>query len=50
MSTIGNIIVGDPDPDSQDPLVFEPPGSGSVSQRYRSGSFLFLIKVLSGLK
>ncbi len=33
-----------------DPHVFEPPGS--VSQRYGSGSgsFLFLIKVLSGLK
>ncbi len=37
--------VGDPDPD-----VFGPPGSGSISQRYRSGSFPFLIKVLSGLK
>jgi hypothetical protein len=36
--------VGDPDLD-----VFGPPGSGSVSQRW-SRSFLFLIKVLSGLK
>ncbi len=40
--------VGDPDP--QDPNVFGHPGSGSISQRYRSGSFPFLIKVLSGLK
>jgi hypothetical protein len=40
------ISVGDPDP--QDPHVFRPPGSGSVIQR--SGSFPFLIKVLSGLK
>jgi hypothetical protein len=38
--------VGDLGP--QDPLVFRPPGSGSVSQR--SGSFLFRIKVLSRLK
>ncbi len=39
--------VGDPDlePDSH---VFGPPGS--ISQRYGSGSFSFLIKVLSGLK
>ncbi len=37
--------VGDPDPH-----VFGPPGSGSISQRYGSGSFSFLIKVLSGLK
>ncbi len=29
--------VGDPDP--QDPHVFEPPGSGSISQMYGSGSF-----------
>jgi hypothetical protein len=30
-----------PDPDPQDPHVFGPPGSGSgsISQRYRSGSF-----------
>jgi hypothetical protein len=36
------------------PHVFGPPGSGSISQRSgsgsRSGSFPFLIKVLSGLK
>jgi hypothetical protein len=40
--------VGDPDP--QNPHVFGPPGSRSINQRYRSGSFPFLIKVLSGLK
>ncbi len=39
--------VGDPDP--QDPHVFGPPGSGSISRRYGSGSFSFLIKVLGGL-
>ncbi len=33
-----------------DPHVFGPPGTGSISQRYGSGSFPFLIKVLSGLK
>ncbi len=41
--------VGDPDPDTQDPHVFGPPGSGSISQRCGScsgsGSFPFLIKV-----
>jgi hypothetical protein len=37
--------VGDPDPH-----VFRPPGSGSIRQRYGSGSFPFLIKVLRGLK
>jgi hypothetical protein len=44
-----NSSVGDPDP--QDPHVFGPPGSGSISQRYGSGSgsFFFLIKVLSGI-
>ncbi len=43
-------IVADPDP--PDPYVFGPAGSGSVSQRYGSGSgsFPFLIKLLSGLK
>ncbi len=35
--------VGDPDP--EDPPFFGPPGSGSNSQRYGSGSFPFLIKV-----
>jgi hypothetical protein len=40
------------DPDSQDPHVFGPPGSGSIRQRYGSGSrsFAFLINVLGGLK
>ncbi len=41
--------VGDPDPDlhPQDLHVFGPLGSGSISQRYGSGSFPFLIKMLS---
>ncbi len=30
--------VADPDPDPPDPHVFGPPGSGSTSQRYGSGS------------
>jgi hypothetical protein len=38
----------------RDPDVFGPPGSGSTSQRYGSGSgtgsFIFPINVLSGLK
>jgi hypothetical protein len=38
--------VGDPDPDPQDLHVFGPPGS--VSQRYGSGPFPFLEKVLGG--
>jgi hypothetical protein len=35
--------VGDPDPepDPQDPHAFGPPGSGSMSQRYGSGSLSF---------
>ncbi len=37
------------DPDSQAPHVFGPPGSGSIRQRYRSGSFPFLVNVLGGL-
>ncbi len=41
---IPNASVGDPDPH-----VFRPPGYGSISQRYGSGSFPFLIKVLSRL-
>ncbi len=40
--------VGEPDPDPQDPHVFGPPGTGSISQMY--GSCPFLINVLSGLK
>ncbi len=46
---IASPSVGDPDSH-----VFGPPGSGSISRRYGygfgSGSFPFLIKVLSGLK
>ncbi len=45
--------VGDPDPEP-DSHVFGPTGSGSISQRYESGScsgsFTFLINVLSRLK
>jgi hypothetical protein len=41
-----------PDPFPEDPYVFGPPGSASGfdSHKYgsRSGSFLFLIQVLSG--
>ncbi len=36
--------VGEPDPD-----VFEPPGSGSISQRFGSGSCPYLIKMLKAL-
>jgi hypothetical protein len=39
------ISVADPDrnsdPDPSDPYVFGPPGSGSISQRYGSGSVSF---------
>jgi hypothetical protein len=42
---IAKSSVGDPVPD-----VFGPPGSGSISQRYGSGSYPFLIQVLNGLK
>ncbi len=38
--------VGDPDPEP-DLHVFGPPGSRSISYRYGSGSFPYLIKVLS---
>ncbi len=43
---LNSAVIGDPDP--QDWHVFGP--SGSVSQRYGSGSCPFRIKVLSGLK
>jgi hypothetical protein len=33
------------DPDPSDPYVFEPPGSGSVRQRYGSGSFYHQVKI-----
>jgi hypothetical protein len=42
------ISVGDRDLDP-DPHVFGPSGSGSISQRYGSGSFPFLINVFSVL-
>jgi hypothetical protein len=35
-----------PDPDSPDPHVFEPPGSGSIIQRYGSGSFYHHAKIV----
>jgi hypothetical protein len=41
------VSVGDPDPHVLGPAGS---GSGSISQRYGSGSFPFLINVLSGLK
>ncbi len=34
------------DPDPSDPYVFGPPGSGSVSQMYRSGSFHHQAKIV----
>jgi len=48
--SVSETSVGDPDTNPQDPHEFGPPGSGFVSQRSGSGSFSFLIKVLSGLK
>jgi magnesium-transporting ATPase (P-type) len=42
--------VADPDPnpdqDPLDPHVFGPPGSGSISQRYGSGSFYYHAKMV----
>jgi hypothetical protein len=35
-----------PDPDLPDPHVFGPPGSGSISQRYGSGSFYHQAKIV----
>ncbi len=35
-----------PDPDPPDPHVFGPPGSGSTSQRYGSGSFYHHAKIV----
>jgi hypothetical protein len=46
----GTVKASVEDPDPQDPHVVGHPGSGSICQRYGSGSFPFLIKVLSGLK
>ncbi len=48
-----NVVSSDGDPDPEpNPHVFGPRASGSLSQRYWSGSesFLFPIKMLSGLK
>ncbi len=38
--------VADPNPDPPDPHVFGPPGSGSISQRYGSGSFYHHAKIV----
>ncbi len=38
---IGSVPDPDPNPDPPDPRVFRPPGSGSTSQRYGSGSGSF---------
>jgi hypothetical protein len=40
--------VPDPDPDPPDPHVFVPPGSGYISERYRSGpgSFYHQAKIV----
>jgi hypothetical protein len=51
-SMLGNKVFGsvadpDPNPDPSDPYVFVPPGSGSISQRYRSGSFYHQAKIVS---
>jgi hypothetical protein len=42
---IAIISVADPDP-NPDPYVFGPPGSGSVSQRYRSRAFFHQAKLV----
>jgi hypothetical protein len=53
-SVMSNVGDPEPDPDPQDPHVFGPPVSGSISQSNGTGSgskpFPFLIKVLSGPK
>jgi hypothetical protein len=43
------ISIADPNPDPPKPYVFRPPGSGSgtVSQRYGSGSFYHEAKIVS---
>jgi hypothetical protein len=38
---VGTVVISVPDPDPPDPHVFGPPGSGSTSQRYGSGSGSF---------
>jgi hypothetical protein len=49
-AVLGIRIRVEPDPDQQDPHVFGPPGSGSISQRYGSGSFPLLINLSRRLK
>jgi hypothetical protein len=47
--TSGKNSVADPDPNpdpNPDPHVFEPSGSGSISQRYGSGSFYHHAKIV----
>jgi hypothetical protein len=44
---ISKTSVADWDSNPSDPYVFRPPGSGSVSQRYRSGSFYHEVKKIS---
>jgi hypothetical protein len=41
-----NVTDPDPNPDPPDPHVFGPPGSGSTSQRYGSGSFYHHAKIV----
>ncbi len=41
-----HMFLGLPDPDPPDPHVFGPPGSGSTSQRYGSGSFYHQAKIV----
>jgi hypothetical protein len=39
VKTNKQVLTSVADPDPKDPYVFGPPGSGSISQRYGSGSF-----------
>jgi hypothetical protein len=54
IAAFGRVKFNAGDPDPHDPLVFGTPGTGSINLRYGSGSrsvsgsFLFLINVLSG--
>ncbi len=40
------LVIIVPDPDPPDPHVYGPPGSGSTSQRYGSGSFYHHAKIV----
>jgi hypothetical protein len=42
-----NVLTSVADPDPEDPYVFGPPGSGFISQRYGSGSFDHLVKIVT---